>query len=170
MNSTDTTVGGYMGSEMVTGTITNTSVVTTSLPKLLDEVIKPTFSGHVIKYRNLLVNSVDENKQSAGFTTWGGVSNQWNWNDRELDLMSEANVYGTTVFSSSGFDTGIDNRQYAIFQLKPEYIHSYGSNYFTYWLKNVANKTAFVAMAHSGHSNYGVAGDKIGIRPRFLIG
>ena len=48
------------------------------------------------------------------------------------DLMSEVNIYGTTVWSTSGHDTGIDNRQYAIFQLKPEFINSYGTERFHY--------------------------------------
>ena len=85
--------------------------------------------------------------------------------------MSEANVYGTTVWSSSGYDTGIDNRQYAIFQLEPEYINGYEEERFHYWLKSVSGISPFAGVSYYGHSNGGwpVSG-AYGVRPRFLIG
>ena len=85
--------------------------------------------------------------------------------------MSEVNVYGTTVWSSSGYDTGIDNHQYAIFQLKPEFINSYENARFHYWLKSVSGATQFAGVGGWGDS-YGVwsASYVHGVRPRFLIG
>ena len=85
--------------------------------------------------------------------------------------MSEMNVYGGIAWSSSGYDIGIDNRQYAIFQLKPEFINSYNSNRFAYWLKDVTSKTSFANV-----NSYSLSGTDIGnrysfgVRPRFLIG
>ena len=85
--------------------------------------------------------------------------------------MSEVNVYGTTVWSSSGYDVGIDNRQYAIFQLKPEFINSYENVRFHYWLKSVSGATRFADVSSIGESSGGWgASHALGVRPRFLIG
>ncbi len=73
---------------------------------------------------------------------------------------------------SSGYDIGIDNRQYAIFRLKPEYINSYGNTRFQYWLKSVSIARGFADADDYGasHSNWRGASDALGVRPRFLIG
>lgn len=102
----------------------------------------------------------------------GGSSDRWAWYESQIDLMSEANVYGMNAFSSSGFDIGIDNRQYAIFQLKPELINSdrKGAR-VEYWLKNVSAATGFVAVSAGSDSYSGrVSNSGVGVRPRFLIG
>ncbi len=78
---------------------------------------------------------------------------------------------GAPVWSSSGFDTGIDNRQYAIFQLKPEFINSYENTRFSYWLKSISSATSFVAIYGGGPSIGNWQATMLhGIRPRFLIG
>ncbi|MCI9280247.1 MAG: hypothetical protein HFJ02_05575, partial [Bacilli bacterium] len=76
-----------------------------------------------------------------------------------------------TVWSSSGYDTGIDNRQYAIFRLKPEIINSYDKTRFHYWLKSVSDATRFADVYGYGYSDrhWGGASTVLGVRPRFLI-
>ena len=159
MNDENVTTGGYQGSQMVT----------TTLQEVLETYIEPAFSGHIIKYKNLLTNSVDDSLSNK-YNKETGASNNWGWYDRKLDLMSEVNVYGTTVTSSSLYDTGIDNRQYAIFQIKPEFINSYGITRFHYWLKDVTCSTDFAFVSNYGPSYYYPASTSIGVRPRFLIG
>ncbi len=125
-----------------------------------------------IRSRNLLTNHVNTEviNQSGGRFT--GASDNWAWYTRKIDLMSETNVYGTIVWSSSGYDTGIDNRQYAIFQLKPEFINSYESSKFNYWLKSICGSAYFALVGSVGESaGYGWnASILFGVRPRFLIG
>ncbi len=162
MNETNTTEGGYIGSKMAQEI----------LPNLISEegVIGKSFGKHIIEYKALLTNKVniEEKNQTGG--NWLGTSNGWGWYSRKIDLMSEANVYGTTVWSSSGYDTGIDNRQYAIFQLKPEYINSYNNESFDYWLKNIASDIRFT-VSYQGYAGCDWnAFDGSGVRPRFLIG
>ena len=162
MNEMNTTEGGYMGSKMYKDI----------LPKILTDYINTDFRDYVIEYSTVLTNKVEIN----AINRFGGVndkgassSNEW-VNDRKLDLMSEANVYGITTWSSSGFDTGIDNRQYAIFQLKPEFINSYKNIRFNYWLKDVVSSLTFADPGLNSHSSYTNASSSIGVRPRFLIG
>ncbi|MCI9280619.1 MAG: hypothetical protein HFJ02_07525, partial [Bacilli bacterium] len=164
MNETVTTEGGYYNSRMATET----------LPSLVSEegVIGKSFGSHIIEYRNLLSNSVDTKATNQSGEQLLGASDDWAWYIRKIDLMSEVNVYGTTVWSSSGYDTGIDNRQYAIFQLKPEFINSYEDKRFHYWLKVVSDITKFASVGDYGDSSqfgYGATG-LLGVRPRFLVG
>ena len=85
--------------------------------------------------------------------------------------MSEANVFGIAAWSISGYDIGIDNRQYAIFQLKPEYVNSYKKSRFNYWVKSVSVAARFVYLGGWGDSSHGwPANPESGVRPRFLIG
>ena len=183
MNTTNTTQGGYYGSKMVSGcdgqyndgvSIKNGNCEGSILDEVYTTYIHPVFNDHVITYNTLLTNKIDteESNNVGGSTTLKGASIDWGWVDRKLDLMSEVNVYGTTVFSSSGYDTGIDHRQYAIFQLKPEFINSNGTKSFNYWLKSVASSSGFVYAASSGIPGeyYAREGYSLGIRPRFLIG
>ncbi len=159
MNETNDTTGGYVGSDMVK----------TTLPEILSTYIKPVFEEHVIQYRNLLSKSVNKEAPNNKFDNAKGVSNNWEWYERELDLMSEMNVYGGTVVSSSMYDTGIDNRQYAIFQLKPEFTNSYGISSLNYWLKDVVDSTSFANVYNYGFSGASGATTLLGVRPRFLI-
>ncbi len=155
-----TDIGAYVGSKMKHET----------LPSVFDTYIKPVFEEeNIITYTNLLADQMEQSRSNQFGRTNGGASSGWAWYDSQVDLMSEVNVYGSTVWSSSGYDIGIDNRQYAIFQLKPEFINSYGNQRFNYWLKAVADSTGFALVDNDGLANSGSASYSGGVRPRFLI-
>ncbi len=166
MNSDNDNTGGYKGSEIYTTTLGTT--IDTSKQDILNKYIVPDFGNHIIKYKNLVSNAM-ETSRSNQFGQNNGASSGWAWYDSQVDLMSEVNVYGSTVWSSSGYDIGIDNRQYAIFKLKPEFINSYGNKRFNYWLKAVANSTGFAHVGSNGNALTAIASDSRGVRPRFLI-
>ncbi len=160
MNESATTENGYQGSQMVK----------TTLETIYTTYIQPTFSGHIIEYSNLLSKSLNPEATSK-YPGRKGASSSWGWYNRKLDMMDEINVYGSTIVSSSLFDTGIDNRQYAIFQLKPEFINSDGNTRINYWLKDVAFSTDFAdAYYGGGGSTTRYSSFLSGVRPRFLIG
>ncbi len=162
MNSTNTTEGGYVNSAMKKST----------LPNVLNTYVKPTFGSHILTYNTMLTNSVNATAPSNSGSGWQGSSNGWGWYESQIDLMSEKNVYGADAFSSSAYDTGIDNRQYAIFQLKPEFINTNGKgSRFSYWLKNVSSSTGFTGVSYGGiSSSTNASSSGGGVRPRFLIG
>ena len=166
MNETATTEGGYANSKMTTET----------LPNLVSNegVIGKTFGSHILEYRNLLTNQVNKEATNQSGGRWLGASDEWGWYSRKIDLMSEINVYGTTVVSSSLYDIGIDNRQYALFQLKPEFINSDGNLIFHYWLKSITSVSRFAYVNSTGISDgeyvEAAYGQGVGVRPRFLIG
>ena len=160
MNATDTTEGGYTGSDMVKTTLVG-----------VETNLKSTFDNHLLQYSNVLSTKVDASRISSGLGSENsGASSEWSWHLRYVDLMSEPNVSGTSAFSSSGHDIGIDNRQYAIFQLKPEFINGYKEIYFAYWLKGVSSLSNFAVASDNGRSDSGNASYILGVRPRFLIG
>ncbi len=155
-------IGAYVGSNMKQKV----------LPDILKNYIEPVFDNHIIEYTNLLADQMDESRSNQfGVSTenLSGASSGWAWYNSKIDLMSEVNVYGSTVWSSSGYDIGIDNRQYAIFQLKPEFINSYGTTKFHYWLKAVATSTGFGNASDVGDVSANNASRSYGVRPRFLI-
>ncbi len=163
MNETATTEGGYANSKMATET----------LPSLVSNegIIGKSFGSHILEYSTLLSNRVNKEaiNQSGGRSL--GASDEWDWYTRSIDLMTEVNIYGTTVWSSSGYDTGIDNRQYALFQLKPEFINSYDNEKFSSWLKSIFVGYGFAfAGTTSGSFHNWNASYMYGVRPRFLIG
>ncbi len=156
MNAEAKTEGGYAGSEMYTKT----------LPDILKNLVEPDFTkdgvSHVLTYRNGVSTSVID-----------GISSWWLWQERKIDLMSEVNVYGYSIMSSSSYDIGIDSRQYAIFQLKPEFVNRSvrGNARIWYWLKGLNGSTKFVAATGNGFPNLEEANfSDYSIRPRFLIG
>ncbi len=184
MNSTNTTIGGYAGSAMVGYEVGSDEIATTTknggtLDTVLTTYIEPDFGNnnpskdnmdHIIPYNNLLTNKVDKTRiNREGITN--GASSNWAWySSRKLDLMSEINVYGSTVQSSSLYDTGIDNRQYAIFKLKHKFMDSYGTYVFQNWLKDVVSSSQFAGVGGDGSSRNFSATFSTGVRPRFLIG
>ncbi len=170
MNSTNITKGGYKASEMYQKTLDN----------VYKQYIAPDFCSndsncHIIEYRNLVTSAVDDSCSNM-FGQGTGASSAFEWQSRKLDLMSEVNVYGSIIWSSSGFDIGIDNHQYAIFQLRPELIFqgitgipTANSDKYFYWLKAVSTSTYFALVHSDGNAGAGSATDTFGIRPRFLI-
>ena len=155
MNSSNTTVGGYVASAMYT----------TTLPSILETYITPVFGSHVIEIRNLLTTGIN----ASGYNRWGtnsGCSNAWEWRSRKVDLMNENQVFGSISWSSSGFETGSDNCQLPLFRLAPEYITNRS---YWYWLRNVVDSSRFAGVDHLGSGNLADASATGGVRPCFYI-
>ena len=155
MNSSNTTVGGYVASAMYT----------TTLPSILETYITPVFGSHVIEIRNLLTTGIN----ASGYNRWGtnsGCSNAWEWRSRKVDLMNENQVFGSISWSSSGFETGSDNCQLPLFRLAPEYITNRS---YWYWLRNVVDSSRFARVGSDGSSSDNDASATGGVRPCFYI-
>ena len=155
MNSSNTTVGGYVASAMYT----------TTLPSVLETYITPVFGSHVIEIRNVLTKGINP----SGYNRWGtnsGCSNDWAWYSRKVDLMNENQVFGSISWSSSGFETGSDNCQLPLFRLAPEYITNRS---YWYWLRNVVDSSRFARVTNYGTGNYTDASATGGVRPCFYI-
>lgn len=143
MNDTNTTTGGYTGSKMYTAGLTQAK-----------NTIKSAFPNHVVNHRQLLCNAVIDGKASG-----------WTWLDSEVELMNEIMVYGSIVFSSGGYNTGIDKSQLPLFALRPDAINFRQA----YWLRDVTTATSFANVYYNGYATYYGASYSLGVRPAFSI-
>lgn len=149
MNSSTTTTGGYVGSEMYKTNLENARTI-----------IKNAFSGHVLNHRIYVTNATSNGYVSAGI-----------WADSELGLMCEQMVYGTGIFSpvSTGgavpTNYKIEKSQLPLFALEPSRI----CNRASWWLRDVISASAFAGVDNSGLANYFNDNISRGVRPAFAI-
>ena len=147
MNSTDTTKGGYLNSEMVTNYL-----------KRAEALVKAAFGAdHILEHREYLQNAVTNGRPSGG-----------TWVTRTVDLMTEQMVYGGKIFgvASDGGSTvpnlyTVSKSQLPLFQHNPRLI----SNRQWYWLRDVVNDTSFAYVTSFSYATYSSASNVGGVRP-----
>lgn len=167
MNPTNTTDGGFVGSNMWT----------TILPVYKD-ALQSALGNHILEHKTLLTNTIGADLNSNAGAGFKGASSNWAWTSTYLSLLSEIQVYGSNVFSSSFYDTGCDNLQLPLFALDPTAKvcklggtdDASASNRYWYWLRNVASASLFADVNSGGYSGYSVASGSNGVRPLFCIG
>lgn len=167
MNASNDTTGGYTSSEMNATTIgAVVSAGSTASTATINQQLYAEFSTHLKTTRELLSNAID----SARYNRFGqasGATSGWAWANCQAVLMSEIEVYGSIVFSSSGQDTGNACRQLPLFA-HSKIAQNNRSAY--YWLKDVASAAIFCICNADGGANDGNAsGAGIYVRPRFIL-
>lgn len=167
MNSSNDTTGGYVGSEMFITTIgavaTSGSTATTAS---INQQLYAEFGSHLKTIRQILSNAMDNTRYNR-FGQASGASSGWAWTTVQAVLMSEVEVYGSAVWSSSGFDTGNGNIQLPLFQHNKQAMNNRSAYY---WLKDVASSADFCACIGNGSSAYNAAsGAYYFVRPRFIL-
>ena len=147
--ASNTTAGGYSGSDMYKTNLANAKTT-----------IKSAFSGHVLKHRIYLTNAVANGRASGGA-----------WCDSEVDLMCEQMVYGSGIFSpvsdGSNVPTNyrVEKSQLPLFQHEPSRI----CNRAAWWLRDVITASDFAGVSRDGNAACGSASLSIGVRPAFCI-
>lgn len=145
----NTTAGGYVGSDMYKSNLEQAKTT-----------IKSAFSGHVLKHRIYLTNTVANGRASGGA-----------WCDSEVDLMCEQMVYGSGIFSpvsdGSNVPTNyrVEKSQLPLFQHEPSRI----CNRATWWLRDVITASSFAIVAGTGCAYSNDASNSLGVRPAFCI-
>ena len=167
MNASNDTTGGYTSSEMHATTIgAVVSAGSTASTATINQQLYAEFSTHLKTTRELLSNAMD----SARYNRFGqasGATSGWAWANCQAVLMSEIEVYGSIVFSSSGQDTGNACRQLPLFA-HSKIAQNNRSAY--YWLKDVASAAFFCACSDYGNANYyGASFASAYVRPRFIL-
>lgn len=143
MNSSKTTVDGYFGSYMH-GTFLTERILTALAG------VGITKTDHLLSHQKLLTTSIN----STGNNRYGnatGCSNDGEWKlNQFISLMSEVQLYGSTIWSSSGYDTGEANEKLALFNLiKPNKL--FGIK--TIWLRDVVSATNFAMLYYYGDAS-----------------
>ena len=148
MNSTRTTQGAYVGSEMYK----------TGLAQAKNIVQSAFGTDHILTHRNYLKNATTNGYESGG-----------SWYDSTVELMTEQNVYGCKVYGNvvNGVavpdNTTVDKIQYPIFAMRPDFLN--GEAFF---LRDVASTEQF-AYSFQGNAWYTVADFEYGVFPSFCI-
>lgn len=164
MNSTDTTNGGYAGSEMHT----------TTLPALMNALGGASgtpFYGHLLSFRELLSNAIDTTAgtHTAMHPGKPGWASSWAWCTVSGVLMSEQQIYGSTLGASSVWAQG-NMKQLPLFNLVPEYAFCTPTKgRLTHWLRSVALSTHFCTADAPGFAATHLASNVLGVRPLFII-
>lgn len=169
MNATNTTEGGYKASEMNMETLgAVASSGSTAATASINQQLYAEFGAHLQTTKELISNTLN----ASGINRYGGgsdlgCSSSWEWISVQAVLMSEIEVYGATVWSSSGYDTGTANRQLPLFAFSRQ---AQNNRTAYYWLKDVAS-AAYFCFAHNGgssSSNFASYADRY-VRPRFIL-
>ena len=168
MNETNTTAGGYVGSEMNATTIgAVASSGSTAATASINQQLYAEFGTHLKTIRAILSNSINTSGVNR-FGTADGCANNWAWTSVQAVLLSEIECYGSIVWSSSGYDTGEANKQLPLFAYS-ESARNNRSSY--YWLKDVASAVRFCLSNSNGNSaSNNASGAHLYVRPRFIIG
>lgn len=150
MNDTNTTAGGYAGSQMRT---TNLATAKTTINNAFG-------SDHILTFSAPLVNAA-----SSGMPS--GVSTY----ECTVELMTERQVYGCPIFSGCPWGSSSvpalntkDRTQFPLFALNP-----YMASLSWYWLRDIVSDSNF-AGSNSSIAGYAAAGYADGgVRPYFCI-
>lgn len=155
MNQTNTTEGGYFGSDMHQITL-----------PCYAKSIKAMLNNHLLSHKTLLPNAINASTPSMAGAGMMGASSGVTWCETELQLMNEIQLYGSTVCSSSAYDVGVDNRQLPVFK----FINPVHVSRGTMWLRSVVSSTSFTTCTVYGNANhYGASGTNY-VRPLILFG
>lgn len=147
MNASNTTEGGYVGSDMYKNGLTQAKATFNSAFG----------SAHILNHREHLTNAVSNGRPSGG-----------TWYDSTVELPNENMMYGSHIFAPASDGTNIPNNytisksQLPLFRLAPWL--SFTRSYWC-WLRDVVS-AAYFAYAHgSGNCNCGIASGEAGVRP-----
>ena len=169
MNAANDTTGSYKASEMNVETLgAVASSGSTAATASINQQLYAEFGAHLQTTRELVSNTLN----ASGINRLGGGSNlgcssNWEWISAQAVLMSEIEVYGATVFSSSGYDTGNANRQLPLFAFSKQ---AQNNRTAYYWLKDVASAAHFCIAYDYGFSTYYYASySGHDVRPRFIL-
>ena len=121
-------------------------------------------SSHIASHRELMSSA----RGTSGATSWA-------WTDADVELPSEANIYGHSAWSSGitsgcyspGYNIGTEWGQFMLFRLAPYMAINRNQNY---WLRDIASASDFAAVnRYGGAYNTTPSIPYVGLRPHFIL-
>ena len=111
-------------------------------------------ANNLLGHSKLLTNAVN----TTGYNRYGsssGCSSSWGWEANcKICALSEVQVYGATVWSSSGYDTGEACRQLDVFRVF-NHTEIFGGEYP--WLRDVVSASYAANADNDGGADYATA-------------
>ena len=117
-------------------------------------------------------NSINTTATAAGYSGWLGCASGWAWTDTNCRLLSEVDVYGSSIWGNA-FDVGESNRQLPGFAMNPELLvklNPEDNSRDSWWLCTVASSTHFARVDDYGYANSLGASGALGVVPKVLFG
>lgn len=166
MNDTATTAGGYAGSKMqmdILGyDVTTAGTISMQLYNILGTHLKKTLA--------YLTDNMNENGNNRTGSSTGRADGTGGYKIYAR-IMSEIEVLGSIVFSSSGYDIGSSFKQYPAFRNNKDLIVP-KDMYYSF--NNIASKTSYSGIVNAnaayGVVNVQLATTKRYVRPCFILG
>ena len=159
MNPTNTTEGGYAGSDMYKSVI----------PACATGIVGAFGSDHILTFEDHLTRDLNPSAVSSGITVWTGAPN---WNgasySQQCNLLSEAMVYDGPHCASSALDNIMATRQMSAFRLSERLINY---NRQWWWLRDVASSSSFANVNVDGVAANATYASRAGggVRPFALL-
>ena len=82
---------------------------------VLSQINSDLGGGHVYAHQKLLTTGVNTSGYNR-YSSASGCSNNWAWSEEYISALTEMQVYGGTIWSSSGYDTGEADQQLEVFR------------------------------------------------------
>ena len=157
MNPTNSTEGGYAGSEMYKNII----------PACATGIVNAFGASHILTFRDGITNSVDTSHVSSGIPLWTGTPGWWGeWVSAQCNLMSEKMVYGAPICAAGAMDNTMATRQMSAFRLSEKLINY---NRQWWWLRDVVSSALFALVDGGGFAHTSGASASYGVRPFALL-
>ena len=158
---------GYVSSDMnqsVLGPVVTEGSIATGAT--INQQLYYIFGSHLKTIKSLLATAMSSSLYNR-LGSAGGASSGWGWQSVQTRLMSEIEVYGSIVWSSSGYDTGDANHQFELFRFSKSAVNNRSAYY---WLKDAASSSNFCLCDSLGASAYRTAtyGSHY-VRPCFVL-
>ena len=158
---------GYVSSDMnqsVLGPVVTEGSIATGAT--INQQLYYIFGSHLKTIKSLLATAMSSSLYNR-LGSAGGASSGWGWKSVQTRLMSEIEVYGSTVWSSSGYDTGDANHQFELFRFSKSAVNNRSAYY---WLKDAASSSNFCFCHNLGASSGTAAtSDDYCVRPCFVL-
>lgn len=158
-NDTSTTDGGYKDSK-----------AHNECESIINPWLDQIHGLHLIEYRDYLTTGIDAGASSGESGLYTGITISDSLETIKSALMTEYEILGSRVYSSSGLDQGLTMSQLPLFHLSPEFVIS---NTLYYWTRCICDKSSVVAIHNSANCvnpwKYNTT-NELGIRPKWLIG
>ena len=139
---------GYVSSDMnqsVLGPVVTEGSIATGAT--INQQLYYIFGSHLKTIKSILATAMSSSLYNR-FGSAGGASSGWGWQSVQTRLMSEIEVYGSIVWSSSGYDTGDANHQFELFRFSKSAVNNRSAYY---WLKDAASSFDFCGCYRYGH-------------------
>lgn len=128
--------------------------MTETLLPIVNTDLGSSYSGGVLTHYKLYSNAVNTNGYNR-YGSAGGCSSSWSWYaNQKICALSEVQVYGSIVWSSSGYDTGEACRQLDVFRVY-NMNEIFGNEYP--WLRDVASASYACYVGCYGGAYYDTA-------------